>query len=134
MTTKPSAAPWADEPYKLLPTPQISKDIVLPTYPFPTPKLIWPQKNHHAVYGASEMAHSHNCLLRGLNAILQQGPHIPSSSQPGYNTQDQRPVVLRRSLDQSRRAPPPHRRIEHVPRHRETSWHSWAHVWPYPSA
>jgi hemerythrin-like domain-containing protein len=34
------------------------------------------------------MVHSHNCLLRGLNAILQQGPHISSYSQPGYNPQD----------------------------------------------
>ncbi|KAE9380370.1 hypothetical protein N431DRAFT_540002 [Stipitochalara longipes BDJ] len=78
MTTKPSAAPWADEPYKLLPTPQIPKDI----------------KSHAAIQSAAEMAHSHNCLLRGLNAILQQGPHIPSSSQSGYNTQDVKDLLF----------------------------------------
>lgn len=34
------------------------------------------------------MAYSHNCLLRGLNAIMQQGPHIVSKGQPGYTEQD----------------------------------------------
>ncbi|KAL9115818.1 MAG: hypothetical protein Q9227_000186 [Pyrenula ochraceoflavens] len=34
------------------------------------------------------MALSHNCLLRGLNAILQQGPHVPSFSDPNYKAQD----------------------------------------------
>jgi hemerythrin-like domain-containing protein len=40
------------------------------------------------------MAHSHNCLLRGLNAVPQQGPHIPSSSQPGYNPQDVKDLLF----------------------------------------
>ena len=40
------------------------------------------------------MAHSHNCLIRGLNAILQQGPHIPSSSQPEYNAQDVKDLLF----------------------------------------
>jgi hemerythrin-like domain-containing protein len=40
------------------------------------------------------MAHSHNCLLRGLNAILQQGPHIPSSAQANHNTQDVKDLLF----------------------------------------
>jgi hypothetical protein len=28
MTTRPSPAPWADEPYKLLPTPNTYRDVV----------------------------------------------------------------------------------------------------------
>lgn len=34
------------------------------------------------------MAYSHNCLLRGLNSILLQGPHIASADKPSaYNAQ-----------------------------------------------
>ncbi|TAQ83098.1 hypothetical protein B7494_g8580 [Chlorociboria aeruginascens] len=77
MTTKPSAAPWADEPYQLLPTPHTYKDI----------------KSHAAVHFASEMAYSHNCLLRGLNAIVQQAPHVPDASKPGYKAKDVRDLL-----------------------------------------
>jgi len=78
MTTKPSAAPWADEPYKLLPTPKTGRDV----------------NPHSAVFCASEMAYSHNCLIRGLNAIIQQAPHIPSFSSPGYRPQDVRDLLF----------------------------------------
>jgi hemerythrin-like domain-containing protein len=96
MITKPSTAPWADEPYKLLPTPNTYKDIVPapPLQQFPNPKLTQTQNSHSSVFCASEMAHSHNCLLRGLNAILQQGPHIPSSSQPGCKPQDVKDLLF----------------------------------------
>ncbi|CAJ2501273.1 Uu.00g041260.m01.CDS01 [Anthostomella pinea] len=71
MTTKPSDAPWADEPFKLIATPSKRLD------------------DHHAyVHCASEMTHSHNVIIRGLNAIIQQAPHVPDSTDPSYNAQD----------------------------------------------
>ena len=79
MTTKPlSSAPWADEPIALIPIPSNHKD---------------PQ-THAAVMGAGEMAHAHNCLLRGINAIIQQAPHVPDASQPQYNEQDVRDLLF----------------------------------------
>jgi len=77
MTTKPSAAPWADEPYKLLSTP-----------PLTTPAA------HYAVRCASGMAQAHNCLFRGLNAIVQQAPHIPEASKSGYNSRDVKDLLF----------------------------------------
>jgi hemerythrin-like domain-containing protein len=40
------------------------------------------------------MAYSHNCLLRGLNAIVQQAPHVPDISQPGYMVQDVKDLLF----------------------------------------
>lgn len=40
------------------------------------------------------MAQSHNCLTRGLNAIIQQAPHISEASQPGYNAQDVKDLLF----------------------------------------
>ena len=40
------------------------------------------------------MAYSHNCLLRGLNAIVLQAPHVPSSQQPGYKAQDVKDLLF----------------------------------------
>lgn len=34
------------------------------------------------------MAHAHNVLIRGLNAILQQAPHVAVSTKKNYNKQD----------------------------------------------
>ena len=34
------------------------------------------QQSHAAIKCATEMAHSHNVLLRGLNSIYQQAPHV----------------------------------------------------------
>ncbi|KXJ88328.1 hypothetical protein Micbo1qcDRAFT_190081 [Microdochium bolleyi] len=72
MTARPSEATWADEPFALIPTPsQRIKD------------------DHSYVFVASEMAHVHNTLIRGLNAILLQGPHVPDASDPkDYNQTD----------------------------------------------
>jgi len=36
------------------------------------------------------MTHAHNLLLRGLNAIIQQGPHVPDSTSPNYREKDVR--------------------------------------------
>ena len=46
------------------------------------------QNSHSALHAAVEMSHAHNCLLRGLNAIMIQAPHIPSAGSPGYNESD----------------------------------------------
>ena len=40
------------------------------------------------------MSHAHNCLLRGLNAIMLQAPHIPSTGSPGYNESDVRDLLI----------------------------------------
>lgn len=40
------------------------------------------------------MSHAHNCLLRGLNAIMLQAPHIPSAGSPGYNESDVRDLLI----------------------------------------
>lgn len=52
------------------------------------------QKSHSAVYCSSEMAYSHNCLIRGLNSILLQAPHVPSSGQDGYNQQQVKDLLF----------------------------------------
>ncbi|KAL1982157.1 hypothetical protein VTN96DRAFT_1692 [Rasamsonia emersonii] len=78
MTTKPSAAPWADEPFKLIPTPSKTLDI----------------NSHSYIYLASEMAYSHNCLLRGLNSIILQAPHISPAGSLGYSEQDVRDLLF----------------------------------------
>ncbi|KAL2108822.1 hypothetical protein VUR80DRAFT_3327 [Thermomyces stellatus] len=71
MTTKPSSAPWADEPFALIATPSKRLDNSL---------------GH--VYCASEMAHSHNTIIRGLNAILQQAPNVPAAKNDDFVAQD----------------------------------------------
>jgi len=43
---------------------------------------------------ASEMAHVHNMLLRGLNSILLQAPYIADSSTPEYEAEDVRDLLL----------------------------------------
>lgn len=40
------------------------------------------------------MTHAHNCMLRCLNSIVQQAPYIPDVSQPGYNEDDVRDLLL----------------------------------------
>jgi hypothetical protein len=39
------------------------------------------------------MAYSHNCFLRGLNAIVLQAPHVPSADDPAYSAQDVRDLL-----------------------------------------
>jgi hemerythrin-like domain-containing protein len=46
------------------------------------------QKGHSRVYCASQMALSHNVLIRGLNAILQQAPHVKAAGSADYQRQD----------------------------------------------
>jgi hemerythrin-like domain-containing protein len=40
------------------------------------------------------MALAHNCLIRGLNAIIQQAPWVPDSSSPLYKTQDVKDLLF----------------------------------------
>jgi hemerythrin-like domain-containing protein len=40
------------------------------------------------------MTQAHNCLTRGLNAIIQQAPHIPEGSEPGYNSEDVKDLLF----------------------------------------
>ncbi|KAI0103761.1 hypothetical protein GGR51DRAFT_523272 [Nemania sp. FL0031] len=71
MTTRPNAAPWANEPFPLIETPSVKR-----------------QSDHFYLKAASEMTHAHNVLLRSLNAILQQGPHISTSTDSNYRARD----------------------------------------------
>ncbi|KAE8382009.1 hypothetical protein BDV26DRAFT_254656 [Aspergillus bertholletiae] len=71
MTTKPSSAPWADEPFHLIATPSKTLDESL---------------GH--IQCASQMAHAHNFILRGLNAIIQQAPHVAIATDEHFKAQD----------------------------------------------
>ena len=42
-----------------------------------------PQSSHAAYYVATQMALAHNGILRGLNSIYLQAPHIPGGSKNG---------------------------------------------------
>ena len=56
MSNKPSLAPWADGPYKLISTPNPEK------------------ASEHAAYRtANSMAWAHNYIMCGMNAILLEG-------------------------------------------------------------
>ncbi|OAG05357.1 uncharacterized protein CC84DRAFT_1091120 [Paraphaeosphaeria sporulosa] len=56
----PSTPAWADGPLPLIQTPSATKDT----------------NDHPAHYIANEMAWAHNAMLRGLNAIYLQAPHV----------------------------------------------------------
>ncbi|KAK5632362.1 hypothetical protein RRF57_008076 [Xylaria bambusicola] len=71
MTTKSSPTPWVDGPFSLIETPSV--------------KI---KSDHFYLKAASEMTHAHNVLIRSLNAILRQGPHIPTSTDPKYCAKD----------------------------------------------
>ena len=40
------------------------------------------------------MTHAHNCMIRGLNAIVQQAPHIPDATNPKYKEQDVKDLLF----------------------------------------
>ena len=40
------------------------------------------------------MAHAHNVILRGLNAIYQQAPHVPTSNTPIYKPRDVKDLLF----------------------------------------
>lgn len=72
MTTSPSDATWADKPFALIPTPSTRG-----------------KNDHSCAKAASDMALVHNTLIRGLNAILLQAPHIPDADEGSrYNEKD----------------------------------------------
>ncbi|KAI0521172.1 hypothetical protein F5B22DRAFT_597956 [Xylaria bambusicola] len=71
MATKSDPIPWADGPFSLIETPSVKR-----------------KSDHFYLKAATEMAHAHNVLIRSLNAILRQGPHIPTSTDPKYCAKD----------------------------------------------
>ncbi|KAE9971842.1 hypothetical protein EG328_004520 [Venturia inaequalis] len=54
---------WADGPFPLIPTPFGGRDV---------------SKEHGSHYLAQQMSLLHNCILRVLNAIYNQAPHVKS--------------------------------------------------------
>ncbi|KUI73174.1 hypothetical protein VM1G_09146 [Cytospora mali] len=80
MTTRPSDAPWADEPFHLIATPSKRPELT--------------DEKHSYVHVASEMTHVHNVLIRGLNAIIQQAPYVKTHTDPAYNKEDVRDLLL----------------------------------------
>jgi hemerythrin-like domain-containing protein len=50
--------------------------------------------SHSYVWCASEMANAHNVIIRGLNAILQQAPHVPVVNAPNYNAKDVKDLLF----------------------------------------
>ncbi|KAI1359421.1 hypothetical protein F5Y08DRAFT_79417 [Xylaria arbuscula] len=71
MTAQPNMGPWADGPFPLIEIPSVKK-----------------KSDHFYLTAASEMAHAHNVFIRSLNAIIQQGPHIPISTHEQYEATD----------------------------------------------
>ncbi|KAJ4415001.1 hypothetical protein N0V82_007583 [Gnomoniopsis sp. IMI 355080] len=45
-------------------------------------------KGHSYVHVASEMTHTHNVLIRGLNSFYQQAPYVKTHGNPDYKEQD----------------------------------------------
>ena len=78
MTVSTSAAPWADEPIKLIPIPTQRLD----------------SETHASIHCASIMAHAHNFIIRSLNAIIQQAPYVPNSTSPAYKPQDVKDLLF----------------------------------------
>ncbi|KAI0395518.1 hypothetical protein F5Y17DRAFT_456916 [Xylariaceae sp. FL0594] len=74
MTTKPSDAPWVDGPFPLIATPAKRTDLSNP--------------GHFYIRAATGMAHAHNAIIRGLNAIILQAPNVPSFGNAGYKPRD----------------------------------------------
>jgi hypothetical protein len=76
-------APWADTPFSLIETPSKTENDSVNLHK--TLSSI-EQKNrkaneeaqlsHSSIHCASEMAHAHNVLIRGLNSLYQQAPHV----------------------------------------------------------
>ena len=79
LATRPSPAPWADTPHRLITSPHTE---------------ITNHYNSPLVYIASEIANIHNVILRGLNSILQQGPYVADASHPGYSLQDAKDFIV----------------------------------------
>lgn len=72
MAAMPLETHWADKPFSLVPTPSTR----------------FPNETHSYVHVATEMANIHNVILRGLNAIVQQAPHVPEAGNSEYKSQD----------------------------------------------
>lgn len=64
---------WADQPYSLIPTP---KHLGTMTDPADAP----------FVDAASFMCNLHNFMIRGLNSIYLQAPHVPEEDHPAFVT------------------------------------------------
>ena len=95
MTTKPSSAPWADEPFRLIPTASKTQDVCRPQHPPSTSnRLTLHQASIPHIHCASEMSQAHNTLIRGLNAIVQQAPYVPDAAHDGFNAQDVKDLLF----------------------------------------
>ena len=73
-----SSKPWADTPYLFLEKPSRSQDLVCSVVFLRLSKCVNLRllKSYPAIYIANEMAHTHNCMLRGLKAIYHQAPYV----------------------------------------------------------
>ena len=70
---------WADTPFELVPLPERTPGEVSHLH-LPLQLLNSVQDSHAAIDGATEMAHLHNCLLRGLNSVYLQAPKVSKES------------------------------------------------------
>ncbi|KAJ8115887.1 hypothetical protein OPT61_g2577 [Boeremia exigua] len=66
-TTPTPKVPWADQPCKLIKTPQYATN-----------------KSDIFTTGATHMAHIHNAILRGYNSIYLQGPHLKEADKAAF--------------------------------------------------
>ena len=73
---------WADHPWPLIETPSKTKNVVGPTSFKPSYiqqhliNYFDEQDEHSAVYIANEMAFAHNAMIRGINSIYNEAPHV----------------------------------------------------------
>lgn len=52
------------------------------------------QDEHAYVHTASEMTHTHNVIIRGLNSIIQQAPLVPDATKNDYKEQDVKDLLF----------------------------------------
>ena len=78
-STAVSMAPqWADQPYSLISTDPFPREVCFwRIIGLPDLLTTTVQTSHEAYYVAVEMAYAHNGVIRGLNAIYLQAPHVP---------------------------------------------------------
>jgi hemerythrin-like domain-containing protein len=74
--------PWADQPFQLMPVPgapgapTVRANASARCHPAPVEANIHQCSDPNILALAAEMANAHNALIRGLNAIYLQCPHV----------------------------------------------------------
>ena len=121
-----STRPWTNEPFELLVAPDLPNGVrklflALLKCNSDIQSADVEQDRNSTFSGAIGMSHAHNCLLRGLNAIMLRAPHILSYGSPWLQSIRRAwSTNLYSHVPQDRRPPSPRRtrRDRHVPQDR----------------